>query len=165
MSEGTGPGRYERVIADLARSVGSSWAARADQVSAERRAAAGALLVSDADRDRAVQQLTDAFALGRVTAAELDERTGRALAARTRSELDEPLDDLGGLAYPVAPSPVRRVVLWLATVLLLPFVLFGVLFLLFGGDRGAHVFGLVLLALAGTPLFCVWRWSRPRGRT
>ena len=149
-------------VVDAARSVGATWAARSARASAERRAAVGALLASDADRDRAVQQLTDAFSQGRLTSSELDERTGTALAARTRADLDGALEGLGGLAVPVPRHPARGVVFWLATVLMSPFVLSGALFLLFGHDLGDHVFGLVLLAVTGTPLYSVWRWWRPR---
>ena len=147
---------------DAARSVGASWAARTARVSAERKAAADALLASDADRDRAVRQLTDAFSQGRLTSAELDERTGGALAARTRGDLDRALDGLGGLAHPVERHPARGMVFWLATVLFSPFLLIGALLLLLGHGVGSHVFALVLLAVTGTPLYCVWRWWRPR---
>lgn len=119
-----------------------------------------ALLASDADRDQAVKQLSEAFTDGRLIVTELEERTSRALAARTHGDLDAVLDDLGGLARPVARHPVRAVVFWLATVLLAPFVLLSTLFVLFGSDLGDHVFGLVFLALTGVPLYSVWRWSR-----
>lgn len=149
-------------LIDVARSVGSSWIARTAQSSAQRKAATAALLASDADRDRAVQQLAEAFAQGRLASAELDERTGRALAARTHGELDEVLEGLGGLTHPVRRHPVRTVVFWVATVLLSPFLLFGTLFVLFGADLDDHVAGLVFLALTAPLLFGLWRWSRPR---
>ena len=38
---------------------------------------------SDSDRDAVVSDLSEHFQVGRLTAGELDERTGRALAART----------------------------------------------------------------------------------
>jgi hypothetical protein len=47
----------------------------------------GNLRVSDADRDRAITELAGHFQAGRLTAEELDERSGRALAARTGNEL------------------------------------------------------------------------------
>lgn len=143
-----------------ARDLASAWLTQLAQASSRRNAANDALLASDADRDQAVRQLTDAFTQGRLAAAELDDRTGRALAARTRGELDAVLSGLGGLARPMARRPVRAATFWLATVLLSPFVLFGGLFVLFGNDLGDHVFGLVLLALTGSPLFAVWRWWR-----
>src|ERR1044072_7484528 len=42
-----------------------------------------AMRASDADRDAVVSDLSEHFQAGRLTAAELDERTGLALAART----------------------------------------------------------------------------------
>jgi Domain of unknown function (DUF1707) len=50
--------------------------------------------VGDAERDDAVAELARAHAEGRLTYAELDERTGRALAARTRGDLQAVLADL-----------------------------------------------------------------------
>jgi hypothetical protein len=49
---------------------------------------------SDADRDQVVSDLSEHFQAGRLTAGELDERTGRALAARTWGKLRELLADL-----------------------------------------------------------------------
>ena len=54
----------------------------------------GDLRVSDADRDRAVRELSEHFEAGRLTAEELDERTGRALRARTGKDLADLLSDL-----------------------------------------------------------------------
>jgi Domain of unknown function (DUF1707) len=50
--------------------------------------------VSDADRDRALSELSDAFQRGRITADELDQRSGQVLTARTGRELTAPLADL-----------------------------------------------------------------------
>ena len=52
---------------------------------------------SDADRDAVVSDLSEHFQAGRLTAAELDERTGRALTARTWGELGELAADLPAL--------------------------------------------------------------------
>jgi hypothetical protein len=147
-------------LMDVARSAGSSWMAHVAQAQAERRASAEALLASDADRDRAVHQLAEAFSQGRLASAELEERTGRALAARTHGDLDDVLDDLGGLTLPARRHPVRAVVFWVATVFLSPFLLLGTLLVLFGTDAGDHVTGLVVSAFAAAPLFGLWRWSR-----
>jgi hypothetical protein len=49
---------------------------------------------SDHDRDRVVEMLRDHGAAGRLTTDELEERTDRALAARTHGELDVLLSDL-----------------------------------------------------------------------
>ena len=52
------------------------------------------LRVSDADRDAVVTELGEHFQAGRLDAAELDDRAGRALRAPVRSDLDEVLTDL-----------------------------------------------------------------------
>jgi hypothetical protein len=50
--------------------------------------------VSDADRDRAITELSEHFQAGRLTADELEDRTGRALAARTAADLVALFTDL-----------------------------------------------------------------------
>ena len=79
----------------------------------------GDLRVSDADRDRALAELSEAFQVGRLTAGEFDQRSGQALRSRTGSELTGLLADLPPLALPQRaqmlgsgrPAPaVRRVV-------------------------------------------------------
>ena len=53
----------------------------------------GDLRVSDADRDRALSELSEAFQVGRITADEFEQRSGQALRARTGKELtDLPID-------------------------------------------------------------------------
>ena len=59
-------------------------------------------LASDADRDIAVDMLSAAVADGRLTLAELDERVGAALSARTLTELAALIVDL---STPVSLSP------------------------------------------------------------
>ena len=54
----------------------------------------GDLRVSDADRDRALSELSEAFRVGRITADEFDQRSGQALRARTGKELTALLADL-----------------------------------------------------------------------
>jgi hypothetical protein len=65
---------------------------------------------SDADRDAVVSDLSEHFQAGRLTAAELDERTGQALTARTWGELTELASDLPALrpAAPAATSAAGR---------------------------------------------------------
>ena len=63
----------------------------------------GDFRVSDADRDRALSELGDAFRSGRVTADEYGERSAQALAARTGKELTTLLADL-----PVEYAPATR---------------------------------------------------------
>ena len=52
------------------------------------------LRASDADRERVAVSLRDHAVAGRLTTEELDARTGRAFAARTRGDLDALLADL-----------------------------------------------------------------------
>jgi Domain of unknown function (DUF1707) len=71
-----------------------------------------AMRASDADRDAVLADLSEHFQAGRLTAEELDERTGQALAARTWGELRELLADLPA-ALPATsgrpPTPAGRV--------------------------------------------------------
>jgi hypothetical protein len=60
-----------------------------------------AMRASGADRDAVVSDLGEHFQAGRLTAAELDERTGLALTARTCGELTEILADLPA----IRPTP------------------------------------------------------------
>jgi len=55
---------------------------------------AGSFRVSDADRDRALSELSEAFQAGRITADEFGQRSGEALSARTGKELTALLTDL-----------------------------------------------------------------------
>ena len=64
---------------------------------------------SDADRDTAVDILCAAVAEGRLTLAELDERVGAALSARTICELAALIADLPGPWTPVPASASVRV--------------------------------------------------------
>jgi hypothetical protein len=65
---------------------------------------------SDADRDQVLAVLSENFQAGRLTSEELEDRTGRALSARTLDELDALTADLPSDA-PVGldePAPVGR---------------------------------------------------------
>ena len=66
------------------------------------------LRVSDSDRDRAIAELSEHFQAGRITADELEERTGRALRARTAGDLAELFTDLPRKPAPMG-GPVPRV--------------------------------------------------------
>jgi len=71
----------------------------------------GQLRVSDADRDRALAELSEHFQAGRLTSEEFEERSGRALQARTGAELAGLLADLPRSGPPAPPrgprSPAR----------------------------------------------------------
>jgi hypothetical protein len=85
----------------------------ADEIAAGQ----GRLRASHADREQVVGDLQAAFVQGRLTADELDERVGQALAARTYAELaavttDLPADpDRAPVPVPTplpSPAPARR---------------------------------------------------------
>ncbi|GAA4610293.1 DUF1707 domain-containing protein [Actinoallomurus liliacearum] len=62
---------------------------------------------SDQERDETVQRLQVAFAEGRLTDGEFDERMRGALSARTHGELAELLVDLPAATAPTAPAASR----------------------------------------------------------
>ncbi|WP_067455113.1 DUF1707 SHOCT-like domain-containing protein [Actinomadura macra] len=74
-------------------------------MSVEQRKAGPGLRASDRDRDEALVGLHTAYAEGRLTEAELDERIDLALAARTHADLDRVSADLP--SAPREPAPVR----------------------------------------------------------
>jgi hypothetical protein len=69
------------------------------------------LRVSDAERDAVLRTLGDHAAVGRLTLDELEDRSGRALTAKTRGELATLTRDLpqeAGQAAASSPVPARR---------------------------------------------------------
>jgi hypothetical protein len=79
------------------------------------------LRVSDAERDVVLRTLGDHAAVGRLTLDELEERSGRALAAKTRGELATLTSDLpreAGQASAPSPAPApRKPVRWMVAIL------------------------------------------------
>jgi len=71
-------------------------------------AAGGRLRASDADRERALEELKVAFAQGRLTRDELDRRAGRALTARTYGELAAVTPGVPAGPPQIRPAKVRR---------------------------------------------------------
>ncbi len=67
------------------------------------RSARAQLLASHEDRDQAVELLKTAFAEGRMSQDEYEDRAGRALAARTYAELDALTADLPGVPLRTRP--------------------------------------------------------------
>ena len=125
-------------------------------------------LVSDVERERVCDLLNGAFGDGRLTSPELEERTSRALAARTHGDLE---DVLAGLTHPGAPAAwvgrreqrlVPRIVFWVVGLLTSPLVLVGAMALLFGSDLGDRVFGIVMLTLFLPAPIALYRWAHPR---
>lgn len=77
------------------------------------------LRVSDAERDATLRTLGDHAAVGRLTLDELEERSHRALAAKTRGELATLISDLpqeAGRERP-APAPARKPVRWMVAIM------------------------------------------------
>lgn len=76
----------------------------------------GDIRVSDADRDRALAELSEHFQAGRLTAEEFEERSGLALRAKTGNDLRTLLADLpvtrapgaGMTPAPGGPAPMPR---------------------------------------------------------
>ena len=62
---------------------------------------------SDTERDQATEILRAGYAEGRLSRAELDERTGAAYAAKTRADLSGLTSDLPG-TVPASPAPDRQ---------------------------------------------------------
>jgi Domain of unknown function (DUF1707) len=63
------------------------------------------MLASDADRDRVLQALQEAYVQGRLNHDELDQRIDTALRSRTTEELHSLLDDLRPRPAPPAVPP------------------------------------------------------------
>src|SRR3954467_8858030 len=63
------------------------------------------MLAGDADRERAVSVLKDAFTEGRLTQPEYEDRIGRAYRARTYGELDTVTADIPAGAMPPGLVP------------------------------------------------------------
>jgi hypothetical protein len=77
------------------------------------------LRVSDAERDETLRILGDHASVGRLTLDELEERSSRALAAKTRGELATLTGDLpreAGQGRPV-PTPARKPVRWMVAIM------------------------------------------------
>jgi hypothetical protein len=76
-----------------------------------------ALRVSDAERDTVLKSLGDHAAAGRLTLDELEDRAGKALAARTRGELAALTADLPGTPASQVRPPGRKPVRWMVAIL------------------------------------------------
>jgi DUF1707 SHOCT-like domain/Cell wall-active antibiotics response LiaF, C-terminal len=77
------------------------------------------LRVSDAERDATLRMLGDHAAVGRLTLDELEERSGRVLAAKTRGELATLTSDLPQDGDQAQPAPVRtkKPVRWMIAIM------------------------------------------------
>lgn len=139
-------------------------------VSARAAARREAVLASDAEREKVCELLNAAFGDGRLTSAELDERTTRALGARTHGDLARVMHGLGALGHqalwattPDGPGRTgHRVVFWVVAFFTAPFLFFGSMLLLFGSDGGDRLAGIVMLVLFAPGLVALHRWAHPR---
>jgi hypothetical protein len=144
------------------------WQLLQEQADAER----DALLVSDAERDQVCRRLSAAFSEGRITSPELDERTSRALSARTYGDLERVMAGLEpptttsyGPLVPTASAPTRafaRVLFWVVGLFTAPFILGGGAMVLFGDEPSTSIFGLVMLLLFLPGLIALYRWGHPK---
>jgi Domain of unknown function (DUF1707)/Cell wall-active antibiotics response 4TMS YvqF len=77
------------------------------------------LRVSDAERDQTLRVLGDHAAVGRLTLDELEERSSRALAAKTRGELATLTGDLPREAGQDRPAPTlaKKPVRWMVAIM------------------------------------------------
>jgi hypothetical protein len=116
----------------------------------------GSLRVSDADRDRAIAELSEHYQAGRLTTEEFEDRTGRALQARTAADLAALFTDLPRRQAPVtsaaasapassAPSwPARS---WPARVPVAPFAVLAVVVALAVFSGHPHIAWVPVLVL------------------
>lgn len=149
-------------LSEVSRLLSSLWPSNAERAAAEEKAR-DELLASHADRDNAVHQLSEAFSQGRLSSTELEERTSKALTARTLGELDDVLHGLGGLQRPTRRHPLRKGVFWVLALLFSPFLLLGVMALAFGADVGDRFGGSFFLVFLVPGLLALRRWAWPRG--
>jgi len=76
-----------------------------------------ALRVSDAERDATLRTLGDHAAVGRLTLDELEERSGRALTAKTRGELATLTSDLPAGGMPSLAPSAKKPVRWMVSIM------------------------------------------------
>jgi hypothetical protein len=128
------------------------------------------MLASDADRDRVLAQLREAYAAGRITHEELAERVTRTLEARSIEDLHELVRDLVPAMTPPAPYygyrgyrgrrpvPYRGYALGRPRMFWLPLALLGCFFWI-PLWAGAHFFFFPIFFFGGFWLFALWRRS------
>src|SRR6201989_2153502 len=122
-----------------------------DMSTATKGYPSGSMRVSDADRDRAIAELSEHYQAGRLTTEELEDRTGRALQARTAADLAALFTDLPRKRQALAPSaastPVGRGRSWPARVPMAPFAVLAVVVALALLSAHPHIAWVPVLAL------------------
>jgi hypothetical protein len=111
---------------------------------------------SDADRDAVVAALSEHFQAGRLTTEELEDRTGRALTARTLDQLDELTADLPAAqpARPTVPDmPPRRP--WYPAMLpvVVPLAALAIVALVVSTSTGRHAWDIWWVVPAAVIVF------------
>jgi hypothetical protein len=133
---------------------------------ATRNQPSGSLRVSDADRDRAVAELSEHYQAGRLTTEEFEDRTGRALAARTGADLAALFGDLPRRQAPVtsaAPSaPVSPGWSWPVRLPVAPVAVLGVVVVL--ALLSGHAFHVVWLPVVALVVIRLLAGGRGRRR-
>jgi uncharacterized membrane protein len=115
----------------------------------------GDLRVSDADRDRALAELSEHYQAGRLTLEEFDERSGEALKAKTARELTGLFTDLpagrallpSAVAVPEARAHAPAVRAWVAAATLSAVVIVVLAFARTGLGHHGFVVPLPLIAM------------------
>jgi hypothetical protein len=123
----------------------------------------GRLRASDADRERAVDTLKDAFVQGMLTKDELDIRAGQALTSRTYAELTAITHDIPArLTWPLPPPepprasarrPVgKKAIAWATCAVVLPPALSAAFLTYYGGFLILFLFAFIGLTVTTGPL-------------
>ena len=94
----------------------------------------GSMRVSDADRDRAIAELSEHYQAGRITTEEFEDRSGGALQARTTADLADLFTDLprrqapmtGATTGAASTAPAGPAKSWPARVPVAPVIILAV---------------------------------------
>lgn len=150
--------------ANLANFVGFAAATGKEAREAAVRRRMMPVRLTEAERGVCFDELAEQFALGRLNEAELEVRLDQLQAAMTHADLQPVFAGLP--APPLYAQQSRSSGRWRWAVfagavwLAVPFVLLGLVFLVFGREIAAVVFGLPALAW----VFFAWRWASGRSR-
>jgi hypothetical protein len=153
-----------RPKADLANLAGKAAAAGQEARVAAAKRKMMPIRLTDEDRRVAIDELSEQFAIGRLDELELHRRVDIVNEAVTHGHLQAAFE---GLPQPALYAPPARKPgrwrwaafvggLWLAA----PFLLTGLLFLVFGREIAAAVFGIPALAWIAV----TWRWAAAPAR-
>jgi hypothetical protein len=153
--------RYKgRPRADLANLAGMAAAAGQEARAVAARRRMQPLRLTDEERHIAVDELSEQFAIGRLDEAELHRRVDIVNEAVTHADLQPAFHGLPQLSLYAPPQRQPGRWRWAAFIgavwLALPFFLTGLVFLVFGREIAAAVFGVPALAWTAV----MWRWAK-----